>query len=184
MCGKHDDYTWRFRIYRTSYSGPTPDAEIDRAIDILHSYIRGTIFSDFDHHEQLRGKKGPTVDDGLDGAPEQQLWKRLRNDILQDCALLDFALPARLSKLHHGCLASLGGKTIRNCCNLYFLILDEEVMYNLLSLPPPEYHSSPMICLTVFDAEFGLPSFYSRNEFEGSEDSDDDEEGRSSNKDD
>lgn len=182
MHGKHDNYTWGFRIYLTAYSGPNADAEFNRAIDILHSYMCKNIFYDFEDHS----KEDSTAKDCLYDAPEQQLWKRLRNDIVEDQALLEGASPARLNELHHEWLESRGGKTMQNCRNRYFLILDEEVIDNLLFLPPPDGHISPTICMKVFDAEFGLPSSYFGNEFEGLEDSDDDEdeEGYSSDEDD
>lgn len=65
-----------------------------------------------------------------------------------------------------------------------FLIFDEEVIDNVLFLPPPEEHLSPLICLKVFDAEFGLPSSYFGKECEDLEDSDGDEEGYSGDEDD
>jgi hypothetical protein len=70
MYGKHDNYTWGFRLYRTSYSGPNVDAEFSKAIEILHSYMREDIFYAFKHHGQLWVKKDPKVKDGLDDAPE------------------------------------------------------------------------------------------------------------------
>jgi len=65
---------------------------------------------------------------------------------------------------------------VQNCRNRYFLILDEEVMDNLLFLPPPGVRISPTICMRVFDAEFGLPSSYFGSGNADEEDSDDDED--------
>jgi hypothetical protein len=172
MRGKHDDYTWGFCIYRTAYSGPNADAEFNKALDILHSYMRKNIFYDFEDHS----KEDPAAKDRLDDAPEQQLWRRLRHDILEDQALLEGASPARLNELHHEWLEARGGKPMQNCRNRSFLILDEEVTDNLLFLPPPDEHILPTICMKVFDAEFGSPSSYFRDEFESLEDSDDDED--------
>lgn len=138
--GRHDDYTWGFRLYRTTYSRSNADAEFNRAIEVLHSYIRKVIFYDFDHHRQLWGKKDPGDKDGLDDAPEQQLWKRLRNDIVEDRTLHEGASPARLNELHHEWLKSGGGKTMQSCRNRYFLIFDKEVIDNLLFLPPRGTH--------------------------------------------
>lgn len=101
MYGRHDEYTWGFRIYRTSYSEPNADAEFNKAIEILHSYMRKEIFYHFEHHGQLWGQGDPNVKDSLDDAPEQQLWKSLQNGIVQDRELIDGASPARLSELHH-----------------------------------------------------------------------------------
>lgn len=175
--GEQGDYTWGFRIYRTSYSEPNVDAEFNKAIDILRPYMREDIFYDFEHHRQPWGRKDPNVKDDLDNAPEQQLWKRLRNEIVENQeALLEDASPAKLSEMHHEWLESRGGKTMQDCRNRYFLILDDEIIDNLLILPPPDGHISPTICMKVFDAKFGLPSSYFGNEFEGLEDSDDDED--------
>jgi hypothetical protein len=174
--GRHDDYTWGFRLYRTAYSGPNADAEFNRAIEILHSYIRKAIFYNIERHEQLWDSKDPGVRESLDDAPEQQLWKRLRNDIVEDRALLEGASPARLNELHHEWLKSRSGKTMQNCRNRYFIILDEEVINNLLFLPPPGVRISPTIGMKVFDAEFRLPSSYFGSGDADEEDSDDDEE--------
>ena len=81
MYGRHDDYTWGFRVYRTSYSDPNADAEFNKAIEILHSYMREEIFYAFEHHGAPWGKKEPGVNDGLDDAPERQLWKRLQQTV-------------------------------------------------------------------------------------------------------
>lgn len=59
MYGRHDEYTWGFRIYRTSYSEPNADAEFNKAIEILHSYMRKEIFYHFEHHGQLWGQGDP-----------------------------------------------------------------------------------------------------------------------------
>jgi hypothetical protein len=110
----------------------------------------------------------------------------LRNDIVEDHALLEGASPARLGELHHEWFEARGEKTMQNCRNRYFLILDGEVIDNLLFLPPPNGNISPTICMKVFDAEFGLSSSYFGNEFEDIEESDDeeDEEGYSNEEDD
>lgn len=151
MYGRHDSYTWGLRIYRTSYSEPNADAEFNRAVDVLHSYMREEIFYDFENHGEPWVKKDPNVNDGLDDAPQEQLWERLQNDIVQDREVLEGASPARLSELHHEWLESRGGKTMNNCRNRYSLILDEEVIDNLLFLPVPDVQISPTICLKVLD---------------------------------
>ena len=69
---------------------------------------------------------------------------------------------------------------MQNCRNRYFLILDEKFIDGLLLLPPSEEYLSPMICLKVFDADFGLPGSYFGKEIKNLNDSGDDEEGDSS----
>jgi len=66
---------------------------LNKAIEILHSYIRKTIFYNIERHGQLWEKEDPSVRDDLDDAPGQQLWKRWRNDIVEDRALLEGASP-------------------------------------------------------------------------------------------
>jgi hypothetical protein len=56
---------------------------------------------------------------------------------------------------------------MQNCRNHYFLIFDEEVIDDLLFLPPSGVRISPTICMKVFDAEFGLPSSYLGNGYTG-----------------
>ena len=90
-------YTWGFRIYRTTYGPPNKssnDADFARAIEVLHEYMRYELFS-YDHGQSLT----------LDGAPNDTaqthaknvLWRRLRNDIVQDRGLLEGASPEKSS---------------------------------------------------------------------------------------
>lgn len=39
-CSEHSDYTWGFRIYRTTYDRPDSDAKFAKAIEVLNEYIR------------------------------------------------------------------------------------------------------------------------------------------------
>jgi hypothetical protein len=182
--GRKHDFTWGFRIYRTAYTRPNADAEFNRAIEILHEHVRADIFYDLERSENSRGGKDKSGNDTLDDGPEQQLWKRLKNEIVQDKARLDGASPATLNELHHEWLDSQGVKTWDSCLYRYFVIFDQPVIDNLLALPPPEVYSRSKICIKVFDAEFGVLSTYFDNGAADEEESDDDEDDDCSTEDD
>ena len=88
-----DDYHWGFRIYRTAYSPSCTDVDLNRAMKVLQEYMRYSCLEDIEY-----GASG-NITNASDDKPEQQLWKRLRNDISQDQALLDGASTAGIKSL-------------------------------------------------------------------------------------
>ena len=138
-------YTWGFRIYRTTYGPPnksSTDADFARAIEVLHEYMRYELFS-YDHGQSLT----------LDGAPNDTaqthaknvLWRRLRNDIVQDREMLEGASPEKIIELAREWYPSQyeGAKVYHSSAFRYPLIVDSEVLQNLLTLPmPAEYDHS------------------------------------------
>ena len=88
-----DDYHWGFRIYRTSYPPACTDSDFDQAIQVLQEYIRYSCFEDIQYDDS------GNITNASDVKPEQQLWHRLRNDIVQDQALLSNASPRKIKPL-------------------------------------------------------------------------------------
>jgi hypothetical protein len=88
-----DDYHWRFRVYRTAYAPSCSDGDFHQAIKVLQEYMRYACFKEI-------GYDGSgNITNASNDKPEQQLWKRLRNDISQDQALLDGASTAGIKSL-------------------------------------------------------------------------------------
>jgi hypothetical protein len=87
------DYTWGFRIYRTTYNTPESDSEFARAIEILNAHMRVECFSYCDGDSDLQY---------VDGKANRLLWQRMKHDIIQDSALLEGVseFPVELLKMH------------------------------------------------------------------------------------
>lgn len=127
------DYTWGYRIYRTTYNTPNPqasDADFAKAIEVLNEYIRAECFS-------------YTADGSLDlgyfdGEANRQLWLRARHEIVEDSDLLEDASesPEKMLKLHQdGVHSHPGARVPDHSFYRYFLVVDDEVISHLLQLP-------------------------------------------------
>lgn len=126
-----DDYHWCFRIYRTTYSPACTDSDFNRALEVLQEYIRYSCFEDIEYD----GSGNITNASG--DKPEQQLWKRLRNDVVQDQALLDGISTVDVKRLAKEWINSRGASIAESSRYRFFLIIDEEVVRNLLEYPMP-----------------------------------------------
>jgi hypothetical protein len=70
----HGDYTWGFRIYRTTYKRADSDFRFAKAIEILNEYIRYECFS-FDKFTEVSDP---------DFKASEQLWRRVRHEVIED----------------------------------------------------------------------------------------------------
>lgn len=82
--GRHSDYTWGFRIYRTTYKRADSDSRFARAIEVLNEYIRCECYA-FDDTGKPEDVSHP------DYKAIEQLCQRLRHDITEDRELLEGA---------------------------------------------------------------------------------------------
>ena len=80
----HGDYTWGYRIYRTTYLRSDSDARFAKAIEVLNEYICYEC-SSFDT------TKRPKKVSRLDTKAAEQLWRRLQHEIIEDQELLEGA---------------------------------------------------------------------------------------------
>jgi hypothetical protein len=170
-------YTWGFRIYRTTYGSPDApnDAGFTRAIEILDEYMRYELFS-YSHGESLT----------LDGAPydaaqtnaKNVLWRRLRNDIVEDRERLEGASPEKVIDLAREWipLQYEGAKVSHSSAFRYPLIVDEEVLRNLLALPIPvdRYENSEAATYTIKVCDLRVDDYDPDEEEYMSSDDDDD----------
>ena len=160
------DYTWGFRIYRTTYTRPDSDARFAKAIEVLNEYLRFACFSCV----EKRHKDAPPAD----GKANEQLWTHLRNEIVEDRELLEgvSADPAKILELaqdwvHHDRKAQTQDSPRYRFC----LVIDDEVIDHLLQLPLPpskEMDIPGIYSVKVFDIRHD-------SDFSCSETSDDDE---------
>ena len=160
------DYTWGFRIYRTTYARPDSDARFAKAIEVLNEYLRFACFSCV----EKRHKDAPPAD----GKANEQLWTHLRNEIVEDRELLEgvSADPAKILELaqdwvHHDRKAQTQDSPRYRFC----LVIDDEVIDHLLQLPLPpskEMDIPGIYSVKVFDIRHD-------SDFSCSETSDDDE---------
>lgn len=133
----HGDYTWGYRIYRTTYARPDSDSRFAKAIGVLNDYIRYECFSYRDDGRQ----KGTIPMPPLDSKVNDQLWQRLRHDVIEDRALLEGAskTPGRILKLSQNWVhLDQKAKTGDSPRYRFFLVFDDEVIDHLLQLPAPE----------------------------------------------
>jgi hypothetical protein len=164
---QHNDYTWGFRIYRTTYDRSDSEARFAKALEVLNDYIRFKCFS----HDEHRPK---TISPD-DNTASEQLWQRLRNDIVEDRELLEGAskTPAKILELAQNWVhLDRKGTTSDSPRYRFFLVVDDEVIDHLLQLPIPAEHQRIVpfyYSVKVYDARHNSPS-------EFSDDDDDDEE--------
>jgi hypothetical protein len=173
---EHRDFTWGFRIYRTSYTKPNSDADFAKAIDNLHAYMRLECFSYSEEEKAFGDLRKP-----VNGKANQQLWRHLKNDIVQDPERLEGAskTPAKIIELARDWVYSHhpGAKVNATSRHRYHIIVDDEVVEHLLKLPIPATWGSSIpkvYSVKVFDAGFGLPDDGSCDEGDCSDDDDDD----------
>lgn len=136
--GSRDDYHWGFQIYRTTYPPACTDFDFDRAIQVLNEYIRYSVFEDLSYDPS----SGTITNSYASSAvatdkPERTLWRRLRNDIVQDQQLLDAAPTSKIKGLAKTWITSRGAGVAESSRYRFFLIIDEEVVRNLLQYPMP-----------------------------------------------
>lgn len=169
------DYTWGYRIYRTTYTNPSSDADFAKAIEVLNEYIRAECFS----------YTNGSLDLGyFDGEANRQLWQRVRHEIVEASDLLEGASesPERMLKLHQDWVHSHpDAKVPDHSFYRYFLVVDDEVINHLLQLPMPAKYERTIpaaYAIKLFDAWFNIDwDFYGENsEPESEEDEDMSEE--------
>jgi hypothetical protein len=173
-------YTWGFRIYRTTYGSPNAsnDADFARAMDILHGYMRYELFRyNYDPGSTLDGAANDAKRDNA----KNVLWRRLRNEIVQDRELLEGASPEKITGLAREWFKTLQYDGIRVCHSSQFrypLVVDEEVVRNLLQLPmPAEYEDGEAATYTIKVCDLHVDEEEEEEEEDPEEDmpSDDDE---------
>ena len=127
-----DNYHWGFQIYRTAYPPSCSDTDLNRAIKVLNEYIRYSVFEDLTYDPSgtiTNSYSSSAATDKL----EQALWRRLRNDIVQDQQVLDAAPAAKIKALAKAWIK----KVAESSRYRFLLIIDEEVVRNLLAYPMP-----------------------------------------------
>ena len=172
-----DNYTWGYHIFRTSYS-LTSDADFQNAIDVLHEYMHYVSYMGHNSHLEELQERGLNGSDMVDERPNQQLWQRLRNDIVQDREQLEGASPAKVRALARDWAYSLGSKTYTSPSYRFCLLIDEESMETLLKHPMPAVrppHISLARAVKVIDVEFGLQDSY-HSDFDDSDSGSDNDE--------
>jgi hypothetical protein len=176
--GEQDGYTWGYRIYRTSY---TSDANFQEAMDVLREYMHYECYIDYTSRLEALEKKGLSRDT-VDERPNQQLWSRLKNEIVQDREQLEGASPGKIRTIAQNWTHSLGNKVHTSPRYRLCLMIDDDAIETLLRHPMPAVRP-PNISLAravkVIDSEFGLPDSYHsdvEDEEEDGERDDDDEE--------
>lgn len=147
------DYTWGYRIYRTTYKKPNSDADFAKAIEVLEEYIRAECFS---------YTNGSLVLGYFDGEANRQSWLRARHEIVEDSDLLEgaSASPETILKLHQDWVHSHpSAKVPDHSFYRYFLVVDDEVINHLLQLPMPARYEVTIpagYAVKLFDAWFNL----------------------------
>lgn len=168
----HGDYTWGFRIYRTTYYQPDSDAKFAKAIEVLNEYIRFECFS--------RDGDRPGTVPPADGKASEQLWQRLRHDIVEDRELLEGAskTPSKILELAQHWIHFDRKATTRNSPRYrFFLVIDDEVIDHLLQLPMPASKKRiipALYSVTVYDARHNSPPEFSGGESDSESDHDSD----------
>jgi hypothetical protein len=162
----HKEYTWGYRIYRTTYGKPNSDADFARAIDVLNEYMRWECFT------SDRGNRDPPEHDKA----KNQLWQRLKNEVVQDRELLEGASPAKVLAVARDWVASIPNVTLVSTSrHRYCIVVDDEVIQHLLQLPMPAAYARTIpsvYSVKVYDLTFGVPDTY----YGAPSDSDDDDE--------
>lgn len=157
--GEQDGYTWGYRIYRTSY---TSDANFQEAMDVLREYMHYECYIDYTSRLEALEKKGLSRDT-VDERPNQQLWSRLKNEIVQDREQLEGASPGKIRTIAQNWTHSLGNKVHTSPRYRLCLMIDDDAIETLLRHPMPAVRP-PNISLAravkVIDSEFGLPDSY------------------------
>ena len=162
------DYTWGYRIYRTTYYKPNSDADFARAIEVLNEYIRAECF---------KYSNGDRVPEYMDGEANRQLWQRAKHDIVQDPGVLEGASGEKMLKLHQDWVHSHpSAKVTDHSFYRYFLVVDDEVINHLLQLPMPAKYEKTIpasYAIKLFDAWFSS-GIYGGDDMELESDEDED----------
>lgn len=176
-------YTWGFRVYRTTYYRPNSDEDFRKAIDILREYLRASFSSNHDSSlgdEQRDAAKNDLPEDlvAVDDGPNQQLWQRLRLEVVEDRERLEGASTAQVHDLINEWMDSKGVKTMDCPRYRFYIIVDEEVMQSLLNHPSPAvgFDADLPDGVKVLDAAYGKPDSYFGVEAEGDKGDEDDKE--------
>lgn len=154
----HGDYTWGYKIYRTTYRAGT-DVKLARAIGRLEDWMRD---------ECLNGMVEDPDQQPSDSRAREQLAQRLRNEIVEDRELLDGASTETLLKLHQEWV-HLGQEAVTadSPCYRFFLAVDDEVLEHLLKLSEqpdewiPPAHIPDVYSIKVYDARHNSPTEFS-----------------------
>jgi hypothetical protein len=166
----HKEYTWGFRIYRTTYAKPNSDADFARAIEVLNEYIRWECFTSDE------GDRDPAE---LDKA-KNQVWQRLKNEVVQDRELLEGASPAKILEVARDWVASIPNVTLVSTSRYrYCIVIDEEVIEHLLQLPMPAAYARTIpsvYSIKVHDLTFGVPDTYYGAPADSDDDDDDEDD--------
>jgi hypothetical protein len=159
----HGDYTWGYRIYRTTYLRHDSDTRFAKAIEVINEYIRYEC-STFDTTNR------PKSVEHLDAKASEQLRQRLKHDILEDRELLEGASenPDKILKLAQDWVhLDQKAKTGDSPRYRFFLVIDDEAIDHLLQLPMParpRFNIPTVYSVKVYDARVGPPSQYSGGE--------------------
>jgi hypothetical protein len=165
----HGDYTWGYRIYRTTYLRSDSDARFAKAIEVLNEYICYEC-SSFDT------TKRPKKASHLDTKAAEQLWQRLRHEIIEDQELLEGASedPDKILKLAQNWVhLDQNAKTGDSLRYRFFLVIDDEVIDHLLRLPMPaaiEFTIPMVFAVKVYDARVDSPPEFSGGESDADSD--------------
>lgn len=173
----HGDYTWGFRIFRTTYK--QPDVKFTEAIGILNEYIRYECFSYTDDGRH----RGTIPHPPLDVKANDQLWQRLNNEVVEDGELLENATPDKILSLAQAWAhCDRKARTADDPRYRFFLVIDDEVIEHLLQLPTPATYANtklsiPMVySVKVYDARFNSPPQFSGGESDSDSEADDEYE--------
>lgn len=156
----HGDYTWGYKIYRTTYQAGT-DAKFARAIEVLNKWMRDECLNNMnERREQLPS----------DSKAKEQLAQRLRNEIVEDRELLEGASTETLLTLHQEWV-HLERKAIAADSPHYrfFLVIDDDVLNHLLNLSEKpgkwscgvDAHLPDVYSIKVYDARHNPPTQFS-----------------------
>lgn len=165
----HGDYTWGYRIYRTTYLRLDSDARFAKAIEVLNEYIRYEC-SSFDT------TKRPKKVSRLDTKAAEQLWRRLQHEIIEDQELLEGASkdPDKILRLAQDWVhLNQKAKTGDSPRYRFFLVIDDEVIDHLLRLPMPatiEFTVPMVYSVKVYDARVDSPPEFSGGESDSDSD--------------
>lgn len=124
-----DDFTWGFTIYRTVYR-PGSDEQFSHALGIIDQWIQTKVFSEVELYEKYNSLPEPA-----DSEPNQQVWRRYRNEIIEDRDQLDGATIDNIRERHVSLMASQGRDLTWNSRYRYPIMIDEQVLDMLLQSP-------------------------------------------------
>ena len=116
---------------------PTSAADFQNAIDVLHRYMHYVSYMDYNSHLEELQERGLNGNDMVDERPNQQLWQRLKNDIVQDREQVEGASFAKICALAQNWAHYMGAKTYTSPRCRFRLLIDEEAMETLLKHPMP-----------------------------------------------